>query len=45
MIYEECQRIPGTDSVKRGLNGDAYCGSAPVKQTDPTGEILKMNMF
>ena len=32
----------GTDPVKRGLNGYAYCGNDPVTQTDPTGEIANI---
>ena len=32
----------GTDPVKRGLNGYAYCGNDPANQTDPTGEIANI---
>ncbi len=42
-LYDPAQgRMLGTDPVKRGLNGYAYCGNDPVKQTDPTGEIANI---
>ena len=30
------------DSVKRGLNGYAYCDNDPANQTDPTGEVANV---
>ena len=42
-MYDPAQgRMLGTDPVKRGLNGYAYCGNDPVNQTDPTGEIANV---
>ncbi len=42
-LYDPAQgRMLGTDPVKRGLNGYAYCGNDPVNQTDPTGEIANI---
>ena len=42
-LYDPAQgRMLGTDPVKRGLNGYAYCGNDPVNQTDPTGEIANV---
>ena len=44
-LYDPAQgRMLGTDPVKRGLNGYAYCGNDPVNQTDPTGEIANVLM-
>ena len=42
-LYDPAQgRMLGTDPVKRGLNGYAYCGNDPVNHTDPTGEIANI---
>ena len=42
-LYASAQgRMLGTDPVKRGLNGYAYCGNDPVNHTDPTGEIANI---
>ncbi|EOS27395.1 RHS repeat-associated core domain-containing protein [Lachnospiraceae bacterium A4] len=42
-LYDPARgRMLGTDPVKRGLNGYAYCGNDPVNQTDPTGEIANV---
>ncbi len=35
-------RMHGTDPVKRGLNGYAYCDNDPVNRVDPDGEIANL---
>lgn len=42
-MYDGMQgRMHGTDPVKRGLNGYAYCDNDPVNRVDPDGEIANL---